>query len=98
VPAESSETIPIKVRPRASRSRVERGADGGLVARVHSPAADEAANRELVGLLARALEVPKSAVQIVRGGKSRSKQIAVTGLSAAEARSRLERAAEGARR
>lgn len=74
---------------------MERGADGGLVVCVHSPAADDAANRELIHLLAEALEVPKSAVRIVRGRRSRSKQIAVAGLSAAEARARLEKAAQG---
>lgn len=88
----------IRVKPRSSRSRVERGTDGGLVVCVHAAAADDAANRECVAVIAEALSVPKSAVEIVRGRKSREKQIAVAGVSGAEVQARLERAAEGARR
>ena len=88
-----SEPIAVKVKPRSSRSRVERASDGGLVVCVHSPAVDDAANRELAEVIAEALHVAKSSVRIVRGQRSRSKQIAVAGLSAAEARRRLEKAA-----
>jgi len=95
VARQASELILLRVRPRASRSRLERGADGGLVVCVHSPPADDAANREFIGVIAEALDVPKSAVHIVRGRKSRSKQIAVAGMTAAEARARLEEAAQG---
>jgi len=87
------ELIALKVRPRSGRSRVERGRDGGLVVCVHAPAADGAANRECLEVIAEALGVPKSAVQIVRGERSRNKEIAVAGLSAAEARARLESSA-----
>lgn len=87
-------SVSIRVRPRSSRSRVERGADGGLVVCVHAAAADDAANRECVAVIAEALGVPKSAVEIVRGKKSRLKQIAAAGLGAAELQTRLEHAAE----
>jgi uncharacterized protein (TIGR00251 family) len=90
-----SEAIAIQVRPRSSRAGVGLGKNGALVVRVHAPAAEGAANQECIRVLAQALAVPKSAVQIVRGGKSRSKQIAVAGLSGAEVRARLERAAFG---
>lgn len=95
VAQQTSELILLKVRPRASRSRVERGPDGGLVVCVHSPAADGAANREFIDVIAGALDVPKSAVHIVRGHKSRGKQIAVAGLGAAELRARPEKVAQG---
>jgi uncharacterized protein (TIGR00251 family) len=71
------------------------GSDGGLVVCVHAPAAEGAANRECVVVVARALGVAKSSVRIVRGEKSRAKQIAVDGLEAREARGRLESAAGG---
>jgi hypothetical protein len=87
------DTISVRVKPRSSRSRVEKGSDGGLVVCVHAPAVDEAANRECIEVIAEALGVPKSAVQIVRGQRSRNKQIAVLGLDAAEARARLGKAA-----
>lgn len=89
----SGELIAITVRPRSSRARVELTPEDGFVARVHAPASEGAANREAVELLAKALGVPKSAVRIVRGQKSRSKEIDVAGLSAAEARARLTGAA-----
>ncbi len=94
---QASDVVSVKVKPRSSRSRVEKGSDGGLVVCVHSPAADGAANRELISVIADTLGVPRSAVQLVRGEKSRMKQLAVTGLSAAQARSRLEKAAAEAR-
>ena len=60
---------------------------------VHAPASGGAANRECLMLLARALGVAKSAVQIVRGERSRLKQVVVAGVGAAEARARLEQTA-----
>jgi hypothetical protein len=92
---EAGGLVTIKVRPRSTRSGVEKQSDGGLVVRVHAPAAEGAANRECESVLAKALGVPKSAVRIVRGEKGRSKQVSVAGLSTAEARARLQQVAEG---
>lgn len=92
---EPDRLITIKVKPRASRSGVEQQPDGGLVVRVHSPASEGAANRECEAVLAKALGVPKSSVQIVRGEKSRTKQIMVSDLSAAEIKTRLTQLAKG---
>ncbi len=89
------ELISIRVRPRSSRAGVAIGGDGGLVVRVHAAALAGAANRECLALLAKALGVAKSRVRIVRGEKVRSKQIAVEGMDAREARGRLERSAGG---
>ncbi len=88
-----NDALTIKVKPRSSKSRVELASDGSLVVCVHAPAVDDAANREVIEVIADALDVPKSAVEIVRGHKSRNKQITVAGLDAAETRARLERAA-----
>ena len=93
--AKSQDLIAIRVRPRSSRSGLEKGSDGGIVVHVHAPAREGAANREYQLVLAKALGVAKSAVRIIRGEKGRGKQIAMVGLSGAEARERLDRAAEG---
>jgi uncharacterized protein YggU (UPF0235/DUF167 family) len=93
--SKSQDLIAIRVRPRSSRSGVEKGSDGGIVVHVHAPARAGAANRECEVVLAHALGVAKSAVRIIRGETGRGKQIAVVGLSAAEARERLDRAVEG---
>ena len=90
---EHVEPVCIRVRPRSSRSEVRIGSDGGLMIKVHAPASEGAANRECVALLAKALRVAKSRVHIVRGEKSRSKQIGVEGMSAQEVRKRLARSA-----
>jgi len=92
---EREQVISVRVRPRSSRASVAVGSDGGLVVRVHAPAAEGAANRECLALLAQALGVAKSRVRIIRGQKSRSKHIVVDGLSVAQARARLERRAGG---
>ncbi len=85
----------IWVRPRSARSGIERGSDGSIVVRTHAPPAEGAANRECEAIVAKALALPKSAVRIVGGRRSRAKRVAVSGLSPAEAMARLEAVAGG---
>jgi uncharacterized protein YggU (UPF0235/DUF167 family) len=85
--------VTVRVRPRSTRAGVERGAGKQIVIGVHAPPAGNAANRECEATVAKALGLRRSAVRIVRGHRSRDKQIAVSGLSSAEARARLEEAA-----
>jgi len=87
--------VSIRVRPRSSRSGLGLDAEGRIVVHVHAPATEGAANRECIAAVAKALKVPKSAVQIVRGHKSRSKQVAVEGLEAEQVGALLQRAAAG---
>ncbi|MBN1459348.1 MAG: DUF167 domain-containing protein [Armatimonadetes bacterium] len=89
--------VSIRVRPRSSRAGLGLASDGTILVRVNAPANEGAANRACRELLAKVLGVPKSAVEIVRGQKSRAKDIAVVGLSASQVRARLKKAAgEGA--
>jgi hypothetical protein len=87
---DSERLLAIRVRPRSSRAGVGLAADGLVVVHVHAPALGGAANQECTSVLAKALGLPRSAVQIVRGEKSRAKQVAIAGLTGAEARARLE--------
>ena len=89
------EPVSIRVRPRSSRSGLGLDAEGRIVVHVHASATEGAANRECIAALAKALKVPKSAVQIVRGQKSRSKQVTVEGLAAEQVGALLKRAAAG---
>ena len=93
----SDETVSVTVKPRSTRAGVTVEADGSVVVRVHAPAAEGAANRECVTTFAAAVGVPKSAVHIVRGERSRTKQLAIEGLSAAEVQARLRQSARGER-
>ena len=49
--------------------------------RLTSPPVDDAANEELIALLANALRVPRSEVRIVSGSRARSKLVEVGGTS-----------------
>jgi uncharacterized protein YggU (UPF0235/DUF167 family) len=60
-----------------------------LKARVRSRPVEGEANASLLALLARALGLPKSAVSLARGGQSRTKGVAVAGLTVDEVRARL---------
>ncbi len=60
-----------------------------LVVRLAAAPVDGAANAELVETLAEALGLARRDVTLVRGGSSRTKVIAVRGLSASEVRARL---------
>jgi len=92
----SEELVAVTVRPRSTRAGVEVAEDGRIVVRVHAPAAEGAANRECVALVAEAVGEPKSSVTIVRGERSRAKLLAVANLTAAEVRDRLARPRGGA--
>jgi len=85
--------ICVRVRPHSSHAELTLRANGELLVCVHAPASQGAANRECLAVLAKALGVAKCAVRIVRGQRSRQKQIAVEGIDAGAARARLEEAA-----
>lgn len=75
--------------PRASRNTIGGVRDGRLMIKVTSPPVDHAANTAVIELLANVLHVPKRSLTIVAGEQSRSKSLAVAGLSEAEIRRRL---------
>jgi uncharacterized protein YggU (UPF0235/DUF167 family) len=76
--------LAVRLTPRAARDVVDgvgRLSDGREVAVAHIRAvpAEGAANKSLLALIARTLDVPKSAVSIVAGGAARLKQVKVEG-------------------
>jgi uncharacterized protein (TIGR00251 family) len=84
-------TVLLKVRviPRAAQSGVAgRRGDAWLV-RLHAPPVEGAANDELIDVIASALAVPKRAVSIASGERSRQKSVRVSGIDAATASARL---------
>jgi len=85
-----SARLDIRVQPGAKTTCIERFPGGGWKVRLRARAVEGQANAALAGQLADWLDVPKSAVSIVRGATGRQKIIAVTGLDAVEAARRLD--------
>ena len=82
----------VHVRPRSSRSAILGVREGNLEVALTSPPADGAANSELLGLIAKALDVRRANVTIVVGSSSRDKLLEINGISPDEARQRLSKA------
>jgi uncharacterized protein len=73
--------ITVHVTPRSRRQGVDLGSDGLVRVRVRAAPEDGKANAEATDVLARALGVPKGAVRVRRGGRSRTKIVVVEGLT-----------------
>ena len=69
----------VRVVPRASRSEIVSEHDGALKIKINAPPVDGAANAELIRILSKFFDVPKSAVVIVKGAASETKQIKIVG-------------------
>jgi uncharacterized protein (TIGR00251 family) len=72
-------TFAVRVVARASRSEIAGEHDGALRVRVAAPPVEGAANEELARTLARALGVPRRAVEIKSGHASKTKLVRVAG-------------------
>jgi uncharacterized protein (TIGR00251 family) len=69
----------VRVQPRASRTSVEGPLGNELKIRVAAPPVDDAANEALRRFLADLLARSRADVQLLRGQKSRSKLVLVSG-------------------
>ncbi len=74
----------VRAAPRSSRSAIEGEHEGALKVRLRAPPVEDRANDALVRLLAEHLNVPRSAVRIVAGGKSRTKRVEIAGVTRAQ--------------
>ncbi len=81
--------IEIRVQPRASQNTISGVVAGVLRIRVTAPPVNGQANAAAITLLARALDVPKSAIRLVKGASSREKTLAIESLSQEEVNQRL---------
>lgn len=78
-----------KVTPRASLNTIDGVRDGRLIVKVTAPPVDSAANAAVVEVVSKALGLAKRDVAIVAGDQSRSKSLALSGITAEEVRRRL---------
>ena len=80
--------IDVRVIPRAAKAGLAGTRDGALLVRLNAPPVEGAANDELIAVLAKVLGVPRRAVTIVAGERSRSKRVAVAGITPATVEAR----------
>ena len=71
----------VRLTPRGHRDEVTGVRDGLVLARVRAPPVDGRANAALAKLLAKALRVPPSRVQVIRGQSAREKVVRVEGVA-----------------
>src|SRR5580692_6721403 len=76
-------TFSVRVQPRSSRNEILGEWQGALRVRLAAPPVDDLANEALRRLLEERLKLPLSAVTLLRGARSRPKQIEVRGTTAA---------------
>lgn len=82
--------LQVRVQAGASRTQVVGWEGAALRVRVAAPPEGGQANRAVTEVLAAALGVPRSAIELVRGAAARDKLFRVRGLDPAGIRARLE--------
>jgi len=81
--------IAIRLQPRSKRDEVVGERAGAIVVRVTAPPVDGKANAALCAFVARAVGVPTSRVEVVRGQTSRDKVVRVEGVTGDQLRASL---------
>lgn len=81
--------IRVRLQPRGGRTEVVGERDGVIVVRVTAPPVDGRANEALCSFIAEQASVPKRAVSVVAGERSRDKVVRVEGLEMRELRAAL---------
>ena len=81
--------VDVRVIPRARQTAFGGERDGVFIIRLVAPPVEGAANEALVTFLADRLGLPRRAVRIVRGERSRNKRIEIIGVTVDQLRDRL---------
>jgi len=82
--------LAIKAQPNAPRNAVVGWLGDALKVKVHAPAMEGRANDELCEFMADTLGLPRRAVTVALGDKSRQKLLQIEGLIIEEVRQRLQ--------
>ena len=82
-------TIDVRVVPRARKTECGGERDGAIVIRLAAPPVGGAANDALIEFLSGTLNVPRRAIRIVSGERSRHKRVAIEGVTLADVKARL---------
>jgi len=84
-------TLSVRVQPRAFRNEVAGLVGDTLKIKLTAPPVDGEANAACLAFLAALLDLPPSKLAIIRGQRSRTKLIRITGLTKNEVHARLSR-------
>ena len=80
----------VRVQPRASRNALFREPDGRIRVALMAPPVEGAANKALAEFIAKLLGVPRGAVVLAAGERSRDKTLAISGVARQDVVSKLE--------
>lgn len=69
--------LSVKVKPNSKQQSIRQEADGSFTVHLKSPPVDGKANQELIQVLAKELDLPKSSIRIKAGATSKSKLIEI---------------------
>ena len=75
---ESMLILNLYIQPNARKEGVDGIHGDRIKIRISAPAVDNKANQKLVALLANTFAVPKSAIQLTKGDKSRHKTVVIS--------------------
>ena len=81
----------VRVHPRAKKNAITGEVGDALKLSLTAPPIDGRANQACIEFFANLLKVPRSSITIASGENSRRKVVQVAGVSAEEARRRLEK-------
>jgi len=88
-PAVPACTLELKIIPNAPRNALAGWLRDTLKIKIHAPALEGRANEALLEFLAGEIGLPRRAITLLRGEKSRHKIVRITGLDLAAAKKRL---------
>jgi uncharacterized protein (TIGR00251 family) len=74
----------VLIQPKASKAEIVGPQGESLKIRLTSPPVEGAANEECRSLLSKVLKIPKKKIDIIRGLKSRTKKLRLSGISRVE--------------
>ena len=81
--------VRVRVQPRAGRDAIAGVRGDALVVKVKAPPVDGKANDAVCRLLARAVGIPPTRAELVRGAAARDKLVRLPGVAASDAAERL---------
>jgi uncharacterized protein (TIGR00251 family) len=88
-PTDGGCILSVRVHPGAKRNAITGTHDGALKISLTTAPTDGRANAALVAFLAERLNIPRLSIELISGASSRSETLRLTGITTAEAETRL---------